>query len=132
MAALAGLAEDPPEIAHLRKGTRVSDNFLVHEVNEAGCYAVRMVVNGEELIVVVDDWFPFYIDHNGDEKFCFSQSKISEGKGEIWVQILEKAWAKVCGSFEACEMGTAQEAFNNIDGTPCEVFMTAEHETFVQ
>ena len=36
----------------------------------------------------------------------------------MWVQLLEKAWAKVCGSYEASEMGTAAEALNNIDGTP--------------
>jgi hypothetical protein len=40
----------------------------------------------------------------------------------MWVQLLEKAWAKVCGSYEASEMGTAAEALNNIDGTPCQVF----------
>ena len=40
----------------------------------------------------------------------------------MWVQLMEKAWAKVCGSYEAAEMGTAAEAFNNIDGTPCQFF----------
>ena len=40
----------------------------------------------------------------------------------MWVQILEKAWAKVCGSYEASEAGTAVEALNNIDGTPCQNF----------
>lgn len=36
---------------------------------------------------------------------------------------MEKAWAKVCGSYEAAEMGTASEAFNNIDGTPSQTFL---------
>ena len=36
--------------------------------------------------------------------------------------MIEKAWAKVCGSYEAAEMGSAGEAFNNIDGTPCQTF----------
>lgn len=44
------------------------------------------------------------------------------------MQIIEKAWAKVCGSYEASEMGTAEEAFNNIDGTPCKVYMTNQIE----
>jgi len=35
---------------------------------------------------------------------------------------MEKAWAKVCGSYESSEMGTASEAFNNIDGTPAQAY----------
>lgn len=42
--------------------------------------------------------------------------------------IMEKAWAKICGSYEAMEMGTPQEAFNNIDGTPCQEFLLGELE----
>jgi len=40
LASLAGLAEDPPDIAHHKLGLRVADNFLVNEVNQAGCYAI--------------------------------------------------------------------------------------------
>jgi hypothetical protein len=83
-----------------------------------------MTVDGEDLEVVVDDWFPFYIDSAGQETFCFARSKGKKGESnEIWVMLLEKAWAKVCGSYEASEMGTAAEAFNNIDGTPCQNFI---------
>lgn len=46
LAAVAGLAEDPPDTAHLKLGERIIDNFLVKEVNEAGCYAIRMSVDG--------------------------------------------------------------------------------------
>jgi hypothetical protein len=46
--------------------------------NDAGCYAVNFTVDGEDLEVVVDDWFPFYIDISGNEKFCFAQSKTSD------------------------------------------------------
>lgn len=90
-----------------------------------------MTVNGEDLVIVVDDWFPFYTNKDGVEKFCFSKNQGNLDRaqqtdddagpkyGELWVQILEKAWAKVCGSYEAAEMGTSAEALNNIDGTPC-------------
>lgn len=135
LAALAGLAEDPPCLKeelnhdHLNSdvknlGIRVRDNFLTREANAAGCYAMVMTVDGEDLEIVVDDWFPFYIDSAGQETFCFARSKGKKGESnEIWVMLLEKAWAKVCGSYEASEMGTASEAFNNIDGTPCQNFI---------
>lgn len=131
LAALAGLAEDAPHKAHLQLGERIRDNYLVTETNTAGCYAIEMAVDGEPLVVVVDDWFPFYLDKDGVEQFCFSRNKAGElkdGEGEMWVQLIEKAWAKVCGSYEAAEMGTALEALNNIDGTPCQEFFMAEVE----
>ena len=131
LAALAGLAEDPPHKAHLKIGERIVDNILVREYNTAGCYAIQMTVDGEPLKVVVDDWFPFYKTKSMEEKFCFARNKAGEtkdGEGEIWVQLIEKAWAKVCGSYEASEMGTTAEALNNIDGTPCKEFIVSEIE----
>ena len=125
LAALAGLAEDEPAKAHLKLGERIRDNYLTQTTNKAGCYAISMCVDGEPLTIVVDDWFPFYKDKHGVEKFCFARNKageLADGEGEMWVQLIEKAWAKVCGSYEASEMGTAAEALNNIDGTPCQTF----------
>jgi hypothetical protein len=40
LASVAGLAEDPPEIAHKKIGLRILDNILVKEVNDAGCYCI--------------------------------------------------------------------------------------------
>jgi len=110
LAALAGLAEDAPDKEHLRLGERIRDNFKVKKVNSAGIYAIEFNCDGEPLIVCVDDWFPFYKDKNGIEKFCFARTKVGElrdGTGEVWVQLIEKAWAKICGSYEAAEMGTS-------------------------
>ena len=88
LAALAGLAEDPPHKAHLKIGERIVDNILVTEYNTAGCYAIQMTVDGEPLVVVIDDWFPFYKTKQMTEKFAFSRNKATEladGEGEIWV-----------------------------------------------
>ena len=48
LAALAEHAEDSPDKAHLKLGERIIVNFLVHKVNEAGFYAMRMTVDEEE------------------------------------------------------------------------------------
>ena len=69
--------------------------------------------------MTVDDWFPFYIDIKGNEQFCFGRTTYSD----IWSIMLEKAWAKICGSYEASEFGTALETFNNFDGIPCDEFI---------
>ena len=58
---------------------------------------------------MVDDYFPFTYNKAKKEVFAFCKTK--EGENEMWVQILEKAWAKLCGSYEASEMGRTSEFF---------------------
>ena len=47
---MSALAEFPDRIKRI---------FLTKDVNEAGCYAVQMYINGEKRTVVVDDYFPY-------------------------------------------------------------------------
>ena len=44
------------------------------------------------------------------------------------MQILEKAWAKLCGSYESSEMGRTSEFFQNFDGTPTEIHWTDDYD----
>lgn len=77
LAALAGLAEDPKfmqdESQTDNLGLRIRDNFITKCKNEAGIYCIEFVVDGEPIEVVIDEWFPFYIDSTGKEKFCFAR-----------------------------------------------------------
>jgi len=84
LSSISSLAEFPQRIENI---------FLTKEVNEAGCYALQLYVNGELRIVVVDDYFP-YCPHKSD--WAFSRS---DSQKEIWVMLLEKAWAKIFGSY---------------------------------
>ena len=86
---MSSLAENF-QIAETEKNIR--SIFLTDKVNQAGCYAVKLWVDGSEKVVVVDDLFPF---DPYKEQWAFSRSK----QNEIWVLILEKAWAKVFGSY---------------------------------
>ena len=70
---------------------RIKDLFESHEVNKEGIFGVNMTKNGEKVQVVVDSYIPC---RNG--KFIFS----SANGNELWVIILEKAWAKLHGSYE--------------------------------
>ena len=75
LTALTRLAEDSPDDKYLKLNERVIDNLLAHKVNITGCYAMRITVDGEELDVLVDNWFVFYLDSKGVERFCFSIKK---------------------------------------------------------
>jgi hypothetical protein len=84
MAAVGCLASQPGLL---------EETFITKKVNDAGIYAFRFYLNGREKIVVVDDYLPCLQKH--DEPF-FSHSKV---RGEFWMCLLEKAWAKLHGSF---------------------------------
>ena len=60
-----------------------------------------MYVNGEPTDVVVDDYFPCFED---PEKDCWAFSR-GTSEVEIWVLLIEKAYAKIFGSYERIEGG---------------------------
>jgi hypothetical protein len=70
----------------------IKDIFVTKKRNSAGIYAVRLWVHGELKIVVVDDYLPSF---DGESPiFCRSKRK-----GEFWMCLLEKAWAKMHASY---------------------------------
>lgn len=73
-----------------------------------------MYINGEKRTVVVDDKFPFDTSKN---RYAFCRSS-KDGDNEIWSLIIEKAWAKVFGSYQRVEAGTTGEAFYPLSGKP--------------
>lgn len=91
---------------------RIKRLFINDRENMYGIYGVRICKNGEWKEVVVDDRFPC----NGDEP-AFSQAH----GDELWVMVLEKAWAKLHGSYERVEAGFAENVFHDLTGAPAEV-----------
>lgn len=78
-----------------------------------GLYSVWLNVNGMWTNVLVDDYFPC-VGEKGSPAF-------SRGNGnEIWVLILEKAYAKVFGSYQAIEGGNPAVALRDLTGAPYE------------
>ena len=112
LAALSSLAEFED---------RVKAMFVTKEVNAAGIYMVRMFINGNEQPVIVDDFLP--VKKNGSCAFATSKD------GELWVSILEKAWAKLHGTYARTEGGLPCFAANHIMGVPSESFSHAAIES---
>ena len=76
--------------------------FKTEDTNRDGFYEIVLFIDGRPQIVIVDDYLP--IDKT-TKRACYAQSK----GNEIWVMLLEKAWAKVNGGYA-----------NIISGLPCE------------
>ena len=65
--------------------------------NPSHLYGVRLFVNGKWKTILVDLCFP--VDKYG--KLCAAQPY----KNQVWVMLLEKAWAKIFGSYDSIHAG---------------------------
>ena len=105
LAVLSSLAEFPERVEAL---------FTTKEINAAGIYLVKFYVNGNETPVIVDDHLP--CNASGAPAFASSRDD------EMWVSILEKAWAKLHGTYARTEGGLPCFACSHLVGVPSESF----------
>ena len=82
-----------------------SGNFF----NPHGYYELLLFINGKPQIVIVDDYLPV---KKGTNDLVFTKSK----KNEIWISLLEKAWAKINGGYANIIGGTPMEALEFLTG----------------
>jgi calpain-15 len=81
---------------------------------------VEFYISGEKKTIVVDDRFPYC---SYKKRWAFSRTSDSN---EIWVLIIEKAWAKLFGSYQRIEAGTSGEALHPLTGCPTKYFIHDE------
>jgi hypothetical protein len=77
-------------------------------------FTTRWNINGKPVRVAVNDMLP--ADNLGVPHF------VQVKEGNYWVVILEKAWAKLFGSFKSLETGTPSEVFKAITQAPVYTF----------
>ena len=75
----------------------------------SGYYEVKLFIDGEEQIVTVDDYLP--INKKTNELIGAKSTK-----NEIWVSLLEKAWAKINGGYANIIGGTPMDALEYLTG----------------
>ena len=104
LSALSALAEQKHYIRRLFHSTEISKN---------GCYSIWLNDSGEWKSITVDDLIP--CTYKGD-KLAPRFSKVSGN--DIWVILLEKAYAKLYGSYFAIGIGYQGEALCALTGAP--------------
>ena len=113
LAVLSSMSEDSKDVEAL---------FYTKEINAAGCYLVYFFINGVKQAVILDDYLP---TRHG--KPCFAHSRDSE----VWVCLIEKAWAKLHGSYERAEGGAPYHASVHVAGVPSKSIQHKEHDVNV-
>ena len=68
--------------------------FLTEKKNKNGIFGLKICKNGFLQEIIIDDYFP--VLKSSDYQYCYTHSK----DNTLWVQILEKAYAKIYGSYE--------------------------------
>jgi len=101
LCAVSSLAERPALVERI---------FVTKEYNEQGIYQLRICKNGEWHTVTVDDFFPCF--PNGGPIFSRSNGN------ELWVLLLEKAYAKIHGGYKTLTGGLPYQAMMDLTGCP--------------
>jgi calpain-15 len=101
---LATLAERPKLVERL---------IITEQFNQVGCYAIWLCDAGTWRSVIVDDYFPC------NPKTGLPAFTKSNGP-ELWVLLLEKAYAKLFGGYDVIEGGLPQYALKDLTGAPYE------------
>ena len=92
--------------------------YMVKSRQNKTIYSVKFNLNGKWKYVLIDNYFPFVTENDGKSNFCFGSSF----KKELWVSLLEKAWAKINGCYARIGCGgKCYEAFDVLTGAYSEL-----------
>jgi calpain-15 len=103
VAALALISERPRLLEHI---------LLTKNVNKEGVYLVRICHNGLWQPIIIDDHFPC----TKHRHLVFTQAK----RRQLYIPLIEKACAKVFGSYGNLISGNLREGLQLLTGAPCE------------
>jgi calpain-15 len=103
MAALTLITERPEMLEHI---------ILTKTINNEGIYLVRLCHNGLWKTILIDDCFPC----TQSRHLAFSQAN----RRQLYVPLIEKACAKLFGSYADLTGGHTQEGLQLLTGAPCD------------
>ena len=113
LSAVASLSKYPNLIEKL---------FFFKEKSNEHCYGCYFRINGIWKLVLLDDFIPCYGSYK--KNFAFSHTN----GNELWVILLEKAWAKLNGNYARIIGGDPHEIFEVLTNAYCEKFMFNEKD----
>lgn len=117
LTALTVMAEHPELIRRLFDDDVISEN---------GVYAVWINVNGVWRNIIVDDYFPVQRSNQG-----FKPAFSCTSAKDIWLMLLEKAYAKAYGSYFDIIGGNPVNALRDLTGAPFETIKDLSNSNYV-
>jgi hypothetical protein len=104
-----------------------SKDFLF---NRNGLINLKVFINGKEVDMILDDYFPFVelssYDINNDNFWTLALSIFDAKSKNIWPLLLEKAWAKANGNYGNIIKGNIPQAFYFISPSPVDIHKNSD------
>lgn len=100
---------------------RLKKIFVNHSYNKAGIYAVELYIDSKIKKIIVDDYVPVLPNSN---TLVFSKLPSSRN---IWMIILEKAWAKHLGNYANTVSGHPDHVLHTLTGAPSDYILTTKY-----
>jgi len=108
------------------QGGRLVQRLLPEQnFDEAGVYLVRLWLGGCWRDIIVDDRLPCI--GNGRSTY-YQLAYCSTRRCQLWASVIEKGFAKACGSYQAIAGGEAEEALTVLTGWPCQTILFDEED----
>jgi hypothetical protein len=92
----------------------IKDCFLTTTSNSAGLIGIRFFIRGKPWVVTIDDTFLYQFPSSPKLKFA----QEDKSNTAMWGPLLEKAWAKVKGSYDNADGGFVQTGLRALTGLP--------------
>ena len=83
-----------------------------------GLYGVFLRINGIWKLVIIDDYIPYLFNNEYNKIFAYS----SLNQSYMWLNLLEKAYAKICGGYDKIQNGDVTEVFDILTDTSTEKY----------
>ncbi|EKF30320.1 calpain-like cysteine peptidase [Trypanosoma cruzi marinkellei] len=112
MCAIATLEEDPGDVMRMFRNPFGAET--ARRERTVGAYRVTLNTSGLWRSVIVDDYFPGYA---GMPRFAHSSDAC-----EVWPSVLQKAFAKLNGSYGLVQSGDPVHALTDMTGCPASRF----------
>ncbi len=103
--------------------------FLISYITDTdivGVYAIQLVLDGEPLIIYIDDYLPAL-----DASLCNSSNRgiamaYTPEMQYSWVSLLEKSFAKLYGNYAQLEVGHTWQVISSVVVVVVAVFVTKQ------
>lgn len=104
----------------------IDNLFVTKQTSLTGAYAMRFYKNSQWETVIVDDYFPILDDSYKTEDCAGAAFAHSKNFEELWVPLLEKAYAKYHGGYAVLEHGYVHHALKDLTGAESEQLFLAQ------
>ena len=94
--------------------------------NKSGVFIVKVYINGKEVDIILDDYFPFVKLNDTNNEWILALSILDETSKNFWPLVLEKAWAKANGNYGNIIKGNIPQAFYFISPSPVDIYKNSD------